>query len=197
MIISLINSQINIENQHFCGIDKNYLDNIYKHCLFSNKFKEYKIIFGYREYTLKCPIIIDGNSKRIALVPSLKIPRKKYPTYVYLYAVALYLSSKVSMRKVCKEVKRIFGLESFSHSTLSRTIKKLANNISMISNCCNQYVNSMSPAPLVQRKRWDNSFIQIATSLLNCLNPVMKIAEQFSAQLSYEFFNFSGGNFLF
>ncbi len=197
MIISLINSKINIENEHFCEIDKDYLDNIYKYGLFSNKFKEYKIIFGYKEYTLKCPIILDGNSQRIALVPSLKIPRKKYPTYVYLYAVALYLSSKISMRNICKEVKRIFGLESFSHSTLSRTIKKLANNISIISSCCIQYTNSMSSALLVQRKRWDHSFVKIATSLLNCLNPIMKIADKFSAQLSYDFFNFSGGNFLF
>jgi len=197
MMISLINSQINIENELYCGIDKNYLDHIYDYELFSAKYREYKIVFAYREYILKCPVLSGNEIPPLVLIPSLKIPRKRYPVYVYLYAVTLYLSSSLSMRKICAEVRKIFGLETFSHSTLSRTLKKLIANINLISECCNQYSAKFVKLVLVRRKHWNNAYKQTITSLLNCLAPILEYTKRFSAQISYDFFKLSGGRFLF
>ena len=68
------------------------------------------------------------DKKNIVICPSIKLPNRKYPVYVYIYAVILYLSSGLSMRKVALKVRTKFGLENFSHSTLSRVLNKLSLN---------------------------------------------------------------------
>jgi hypothetical protein len=62
--------------------------------------------------------------------PYFLIPGRKYPIQVYLYAINLYITDpKASQRYVAEKTREKFGLGKFSHSTLSRTFKRLEESI--------------------------------------------------------------------
>jgi len=90
MIITLINGKINKKvknNEHIITfVDEKLLMLLSSQGFFFNQYHEYKINFDSRDYIIKCPIIYI-NGKKIILFPAFKLPRKKYPCHVYLYAV--------------------------------------------------------------------------------------------------------------
>ena len=120
MKITLINEKVKFGTNHEINISAE------KFRFMSNghpKTKDYLIYLNYRNYKIICPILKNKN-KEVVIIPAFKLPNSNIPIFVHLYAVAMYLSSEESMRKVCESVKKIFGLETFSHSTLCRTLKK-------------------------------------------------------------------------
>ena len=92
-------------------------------------YKEYQITFNHKEITVFCIVYRDDNNVSYAYIPSYILPRRAYPVAVYLYAIALYLSSKLSMRETAAIVKKKFGLATFSHSTISRVLKRVSENM--------------------------------------------------------------------
>lgn len=98
------------------------------------------------------------------------------------------------MRKVATKVRDIFGLEKFSHSTLSRTLKKLTENapelITVMPVDTLQYNNDTSPVELVVRKSWDNSRANKYRPLLNVLYPVLNKSYliDYAALLNYSYY---------
>ncbi len=133
MIISLVRCPAN------SYLLKNWLncvqDNLDKIALNEeiHKFREYKIVADYTEHWIRIPIRVQESTGDVhALWPAGLLYRRKYPLAVYLYAVDLYISTDLSMRKVAEATRKEFGLEKFSHSTVSRTLKKLLNLISTI-----------------------------------------------------------------
>lgn len=198
IIITLINPKIKINNNILEWINEDILHNLVKNDMFSYHFKEYKIIFNYHEYFLSCPVITNSTPRQtILLAPSMIIPRKKYPVYVYLFGVYRYLSSNLSMRQVADEVKKKFGLETFSHSTLSRTLKKLTQNLESFFTYFPEkikYVNkkiNINPHYRLCSNSNDNKALLLHT----ILSPVRKAHEMFSSQLVYEYFCKSGGQY--
>lgn len=195
MIITLINKKVNIISNKLVWINEELLTKLVKNNLFSYLYNEYKIIFNNHVYVLKCPIINSSTKQKIILTPSIIIPGKKYPAHVYLYAVIRYLTSyKMSMRKVAAEVKRKFGLETFSHSTLSRTLKKLKENIDLINPYSTKPENKKINPNINSCK---DLTLETVDMLISTLYPILNSPESYSSELIYNFFCDSGGQYFF
>ncbi len=87
--------------------------------------KQYLLIIHHRQFTLECPILLMDDGSYQMIWPSFKLPNRPYPVFVYLYAAARYLSSGESQRSTAQKVIHVFGLETFSHSTLCRFLAKI------------------------------------------------------------------------
>jgi len=62
----------------------------------------------------------------MTVIPWYLIPGRRYPIQVYLYACKLYSSEPgLGQRGAAKATRAKFKLETFSHSTVSRTFKSL------------------------------------------------------------------------
>ena len=191
MILTLFFEKFNILKNEICGINASYLETLRSNGLFSDKYKEYKISYNYHDYILKCPIIKTSinSDETSVLLPSFKLPRRKYPVFVYLYAVTLYLYSEISMRKVAALVCKRFGLKNFSHSTISRSLKKLTQNLEFILKCSTSGIHSMSV-------RNEEPSLNRRATLLDALIPVLSDPLDCGNTLAYEFFSESCGNFI-
>lgn len=152
----------------------------------------YKLFINGQEKQLICPMLKFPDKKDVVLWPSIKLPYRKYPVYVYLYGAALYLTSKISMRDAALKVRQKFGLESFSHSTLSRVLRKLSLNIFEILSIAGLGSPSADSSPtLVERGYWNNSQTSIYKKLLAAIHPVLNKGNEiaFSSTLNYNYFN--------
>ena len=193
MIVALINDKINIKiTDCVCTFSSDELDEMLRSGLIRRKNVSYKLFINNKELLLKCPMLKSPTDYNIVLWPSFKLPFRKYPIYVYLYSVALYLSSKMSMRDVAAHVKNKFGLDKFSHSTISRTLKKLSNIIDLILDIfpVNKQVNSGLDLKPVGRINWDTIHKEKYYALLRVLLPVLDIRQlqDYSCLLNYKYF---------
>lgn len=88
------------------------------------RFREYRVILGYKEHILRVPLATEKGTKAL-LWPAGLLPRRHYPLAVYLCAVGIYITGRLSMRDVALLIRKMFGLDQFSHSTICRAKKKL------------------------------------------------------------------------
>lgn len=66
------------------------------------------------------------DTPHMVILPEYLLPRKWYPIQVYLYAINEYCNDgNKSQRKAAKKAIKLFGLETFAHTTLGRNLKKL------------------------------------------------------------------------
>ena len=87
--------------------------------------RAYKLQCGREAYEIHCPEVQTENG-RVLIVPTLIIPGMRYPVYVYIYAVTVYSANpEMGQREAAKLTKEYFGLETFSHTTLGRAMKKV------------------------------------------------------------------------
>lgn len=188
MIITLIDTKINIHNKFYCSLDTDLLNKLQSFSLLRRKTIEYKFFINNQERQLSCPLLKFPQNKKVVLWPSIKIPYRRYPVHVYIYAVTQYISSKMSMREVALKVRKKFGLKEFSHSTISRVLKKLSLNalelLSIVSNW------QLTKLQLAERPRWNSSQISIYKQLLLSLGPVLADkGVEFCSSLNYQFYN--------
>ena len=91
--------------------------------------RAYKLDCGQIELEVDCLEIRDQEDMGKAgylIIPEFLIPGRPYPIYIYLYAVATYCyNPRMGQREAAKRTRERFGLETFSHTTLSRALKKL------------------------------------------------------------------------
>ncbi|WP_066636794.1 hypothetical protein [Desulfolucanica intricata] len=156
LIITLIDTKININSSGFyCNLGQDLLDKLQSCSLLRRKSLVYKLFINSHEKQLICPMLKFPEKKNVVLWPSIKLPYRKYPVYVYIYAAALYLTSKISMREAALKVRQKFRLESFSHSTLSRILRKLSLNIyELLSIAGLGSPPADSSPPLIERAHW-------------------------------------------
>lgn len=88
------------------------------------RFREYRLVVGFKEYRIRVPIIDDDQGK-VLCWPAGMLRRRPYPLAVYLFAVCVYVTSELSMRETATLARSQFGLDRFSHSTISRSKSKL------------------------------------------------------------------------
>ena len=62
----------------------------------------------------------------VTITPDCMSSHRPYPVYVYLFAVALYELTDMSQRDAAKITADLFGIESFSASTLCRARKRFS-----------------------------------------------------------------------
>lgn len=165
MIIALIDSAVNVVDDYFCEIPAEYLSPLASLGRAIRSSRRYCLSFKSHEYDLRVPVLTPASgciSHPLVLWPSEKLPRRKYPASAYLFAVSLYLSSQLSMREVAERTRQKFGLEKFSHSTLSRALKKLLQNANSIWEASVPFFTNPHPPLLEVRRRWTSSMISMA-----------------------------------
>ena len=194
MIVTLTMEEINIQKGNYsCTFSPETLEKLSAGGLLARRKILYKLYIAHRELQLECPVIKTTHRKNIVLWPAIKLPYRKYPIYVYLYAAALYLSSKMSMRSVAAKVRSKFGLDTFSHSTLCRSLKKLmetAPDLLQLVTAEMKKEETTDPA-LVRRRHWDPARKDRYRMLLTALSLVLirRKTISFSSLLNYKYFN--------
>lgn len=124
MIITLLPLQINGQtSKTFIKNVQGALDSMAE-ALGVFRFREYRVDLYFKEHILRVPLTTEDGLKKL-LFPAGLLPRRRYPLAVYLCAVSIYSAGGLSMRAVSLLIRRMFGLDKFSHSTISRVQKKL------------------------------------------------------------------------
>ncbi|WP_156946477.1 hypothetical protein [Desulfitibacter alkalitolerans] len=159
------------------------------------KTASYKLFIKNRELVQICPLLKNPHAQNTVLWPSIKLPNRKHPVYVHLYAVALYLSSSLSMRAAAAKTKEKFGLDTFSHSTISRSLKKLKEIaeelLELIKAPAIKIKTDLLSIKLVHRKHWEDEDLKKYAILLTVLGPVLNITHtiEYSSLLNYSYYN--------
>lgn len=195
MIVTLTLDKINIPSDSFCCTFSNEtLEKLSASGLKRRRKISYKLYVNNRELQLECPMIKNTHHKNAVIWPAIKLPYRKYPVYVYLYAAALYLSSNLSMRNVALKVRNLFGLDKFSHSTLSRTLKKLTviveNLFRLMAADIPEYDDTSCRDTLVPRRGWDATRQDNYRMLLHILFPVLDKSQtvEYGSLLNFRYF---------
>ncbi len=197
MIVTLTMAKINIQNNVYCCTFSNeMLEFLSANGLKGRRKISYKLYVANRELQLECPTLKATTHKTIVLWPAIKLPYRKYPVYVYLYAAALYLSSNMSMRNVATKVRNKFGLDKFSHSTLCRSLKKLREIVPDLLSLVTEILPeneeaTCARATLIPRRGWLSDHQDKYRILLSILSPVLDNLEtiKYSGFLNYRYFN--------
>lgn len=95
--------------------------------IIAKKLHIYRLVLNFREIQVECPVILRDKHPVAVVLPAFKLPYRPYPCFVYLFAVALYLTG-VPMRKAAMVTGKKFGIPGFSHSTISRSFSRMALN---------------------------------------------------------------------
>lgn len=146
-----------------------------------HRFKEYYLEVDFKLYEILIPII-DGEQTKIWLWPAGLISRRKYPLAVYLLSVAIYQTSNYSMREVAKLIRKEFGLERFSHSTISRARKSLLTLLTAFEEEFNQ--DNQDPGLVPKKKNPTPLHLRLCRMLKDVLQDPLHETEQ----LAFHFF---------
>ena len=154
------------------------------------KKKRYLLIIHHRQYTIECPILRMDDGSYQMIWPSFKLPNRPYPVFVYLYAVALYLSSEKSQRTTAQRTLHFFGLSTFSHSTLCRFLPKLYPILPLLIQYGAQISNDWGAtiSQFVPRNHWDKQLCELAEQLNGLLEPALRAPPEFGSWLAYQYF---------
>ena len=158
------------------------------------RHKQYLLIIHHRQFTLECPILRSSDGSYQMIWPSLKLPNRPYPVNVYLYAVARYLSSGESQRSTARKVRGVFGLSTFSHSTLCRFLPKLYSILPYLIQFGAQIVNDWGAATsqVVPRDRWNKQQYILAGQLCGILEPALRAPPKFGSWLAFQYWTDTG-----
>ena len=89
-------------------------------------YLSYHIEWKRRKHEIICPKYLFADGGFVIVIPWYLIPGRPYPIQVYLHACSLYSANPgMGQRAAAKATCAEFGLEKFSHSTLSRSFAAL------------------------------------------------------------------------
>lgn len=185
--------KININGGSFyCNLPQELINKLKSYSLLRRKSLLYKLFINNREKQLSCPMLKFPDRKNVVLWPSIKLPHRKYTVHIYFYAAALYFTSGICMREVALKVRQKFGLENFSHSTLSRLLKKLSLNVFELLSIIN--ADSLYPdsgPPFIKRIHWNDDQTSRYTQILLVIYPVLSKDNEivFASTMNYKYFN--------
>lgn len=200
MNITLVQSEYKPFETIFCPLSPEEFEKLRQAGVVAKKKRIYRMTLHYRDIQVECPVQLDGQKPAGIILPAWKLPYRKYPVYVYLYAVALYLAGE-SMRTAARKTGEKFGIPKFSHSTVSRTLNALTLKVDELAAICplesvlpQAGVPSDSAASaalpgqpsLVVRPRWKEVRKQAAPHLFNLLAPLFSSPES-GSMLAYRY----------
>lgn len=171
------------------------------------RYLYYSININGKQTTIKCPVYENNkNTEKVDLIrflPALLVPRRRFPVYVYFYAIITYLTTDKSMRKVAKEIQARFNLKTFSHSIIARILKKLSEKsvelkkvFENISENESKAAETCDVTKLVIRKKWDEIKIKIMKFFSKLFLPVLKFPEIESSRIAMKYFNSTEKEFI-
>ena len=182
----------------FCPFSPEEFENLRQAGVLAKKKRPYRMVLHYREIQVECPVQLDGKKPVGIIFPAFKLPYRKYPVFVYLYAVALYLAGE-SMRKTAQKTAEKFGVPKFSHSTVSRTLDALTLKIDELASICPPETEmpqagvgadcaapTGQPSPVL-RLCWKEARKQAAPHLFKLLSSLFSFPES-GSKLAYRYF---------
>lgn len=151
--------------------------------IIAKKLHTYRLVLNFREIQVECPVILRDRHPVAVLLPAFKLPYRPYPFFVYLFAVALYLTG-LSMRKAAIITGKKFGILSFSHSTISRAFSRMALNSTMIETLLHDETLSDTNTNIalpgnpgcIVSPRWSDTKKKAAPLLFSVLAPILEIS---------------------
>jgi len=183
----------------FCPFSREEFEKLWQEGIVAKKKRIYRMVLHYRDIQVECPVQLDGKKPVGIIFPAFKLPYRKYPVFVYLYAVALYLAGE-SMRKAARKTAEKFGVPKFSHSTVSRTLDALTLKIDELTAVVSPPESETSQAgdgadcaapagqpSLVVRPCWREPRKQAAPHLFSVLLPLLSSPES-GSKLAYRYF---------
>lgn len=196
MKITLMNTKVKYNNNQIISISSQDIEFLAQSGLIRKKHKKYLLFINYHTYQITCPIIKNEDGEFTIIIPAFKIPNSNIPIFVHLYAIALYITSAKSMRKIAVQVRKIFGLETFSHTTISRTLKKIIAKIENNPESFTRegFINKKKneKTTIIARKHWQVDYIKKINKLINFLSPVLTTTRdeiiRIGTKISYDFF---------
>lgn len=199
MIISLITPSFNLNKRptQTLAFSEEELQEFLSLGAMIKKKKQYFMVLHYLTITIECPVLLMKDGTYRIIWPSFKLPNRPYPVFVYLYAAALYLSSGESMRKTAEKVIKFFGLETFSHTTISRFLCKIYQTLPELIRYGAQVLNEWGSTVfrVIRRKHWDETQHQRAKQLCNLIAPALRSPPGFGCWLAQKYWQDSS-NFL-
>jgi len=202
MNITLVQAEYKPFGTIFCPLSAEEFEKFRQAGIVAKKKRLYRMVLHYRDIQVECPVQLDGKKPISIIFPAFKLPYRKYPVFVYLYAVALYLTGK-SMRKAARETAEKFGVPKFSHSTVSRTLDALTLKVDELiaicppatelpqtevsSDCATPTTLPGQPPSPVVRPRWKEVRKQAAPQLYNVLASLLSSPES-GSMLAYQYF---------
>jgi hypothetical protein len=155
------------------------------------KAKQYVMVLHYHAITIECPILLMNDGSYRIIWPSFKLPNRPYPIFVYLYAAALYLSGRESMRDTAEKTKKHFGLATFSHTTISRFLPKIYLTLPALIRYGAQIASEWSAviSRAIRRKRWDETQYEKAEQLCNLIGPTLRAPPEFGCWLAQRYWD--------
>ena len=150
--------------------------------LIVKKLHTYRLVLNFREIQVECPVILYDKRPFAVILPAFKLPYHPYPCFVYLYAVAMYLSG-VSMRKAAIITGKKFGIPHFSHSTISRAFSRMTLNSSLLKTLLNKEaettttsnISLMGQSGCIVHKHCTDTKRKAAPLLFSVLAPILEI----------------------
>ena len=89
----------------------------------SVRYHRYQIEY-IEHHEIACPRYTFADGTYVIVVPWFLVPGRPYPLQVYLFACSLYSSCpEMGQRGVAEATRAKFKLETFSHSTVSRSFR--------------------------------------------------------------------------
>lgn len=197
MNITLKISTVNLKNrlpQEVSVFSTEELQEFIKQGMVIKRSKRYLLLIHHRQFTIECPILHMESGEFQMIWPSFKLPHRPYPVFVYLNAVAWYLSSGESMRSIAQKVSHFFGLSTFCHSTLCRFLPKLYPILPILIKYGAQIINNWgaTTSQIVPRKHWDNPQCLGAERLYGLLEPALRAPPVFGSWLAYQYWTETG-----
>lgn len=202
MNITLVQAEYKPFETIFCPLSAKEFEKFHQAGVVAKKKRIYRMVLYYRDIQVECPVQLDGKKPSGIIFPAFKLPYRKYPVFVYLYAVALYLTGE-SMRKAARITGEKFGVPKFSHSTVSRTLDALTLKVDELTAICppatelpqtealSDYATPTilpgQPPSLVVRPRWKEERKQAAPQLFNMLTSLLS-SPQSGSMLAYRYF---------
>jgi len=195
MNITLVQAEYKPFEKIFCPLSSEEFNKLRQSGVVAKKKRLYRMVLHYRDIQVECPVQLEGKKPVGIILPAWKLPYRKYPVFVYLYAVALYLTGE-SMRTAARETAEKFGVPKFSHSTVSRTLGALTLKVAELAAICPfeselPQAGGVTPAAsqpsLVVRPRWKEVLKQAAPQLFNVLASLFSSPES-GSMLAYRYF---------
>ena len=92
---------------------------------FEAERRVYRMEYLSKVFQVECPVYAaSSNGESGVFLSSVKLPYRRYPSHVYLFALLLTLIG-LSMRTAAGRIRTLFGISSFSHSTISRLTDRM------------------------------------------------------------------------
>jgi len=94
----------------------------------------YQMEYLSKVFQLECPVFVRSSisSETGVLLSSVKLPYRRYPSHIYLFALLLTFIG-LSMRTAAGRIRILFGISKFSHSTISRDTDRVNTEINRLS----------------------------------------------------------------